>query len=505
MTSLEQFNPMKRTRIPAFVALLLGAWAVSVSAAGSGGGSEGVSEALRHARLLNQAFVEAVDKASPAVVVLVVEQRADRSSAGRDRDRQAAEARGAPEDYREWWRRQLEQSPMEESGSGIVIREDGHILTNTHVVKGADRITVRFKDGRRFPAVIVGIDQASEVAVIKIEGKGFPTARMGDSSKTRVGEFAIAIGAPFELDYSATFGHISALGRSEIFSQAEMIDQNFLQTDASINPGNSGGPLVNIEGEVIGINTIIRGIGTGVGFAIPSNFAMSVAEQLIEKGRYVRSWIGLEVTDFGEFPKMRDFTGGIHDGVIVIAVDPLGPAAASEIAAGDIIGRVDGRPVGNRNEMAQAVRSRSVGTNVTFEFIRLNAQTKPIPMSVSLKPGEFPDKIFRRARSRWPGGRPEASGCGLSIMDMTEKLARNYRLPLETGVVVTGIREELEPEFLGIGDIVTKIDGQRVTGVESFKRAAQNADLRKGVLIQYISDHPLRQDWERIEIISSND
>lgn len=497
---------MKRPRIPAFLALgFLASAAAAAGLAASGEGRAGVSDALRHARLLNQAFVEAVDKASPAVVVLVVEHRTEAPSTGRDRETTIRETRGAPGDYQEWWRRQLEQSPMEESGSGIVIREDGYILTNTHVVKGADKITVRFKDGRRFAAVVVGIDLQSEVAVVKIEGKGFATARMGDSSKTRVGEFAIAIGAPFELDYSATFGHISALGRSEIFSQAEMIDQDFLQTDASINPGNSGGPLINIEGEVIGINTIIRGIGTGVGFAIPSNFAMKVAGQLIEKGRYVRSWIGLEVTDFGEFPKMGEFTGGIRGGVIVIAVDPRGPVAGAELSAGDIIRRVAGKAVNNRTEMAQAVRSRKVGENVTFEFVRMNAQMKPVPMSASVKPGEFPERIFRRARSRWPGGRSEANGGGLFIKDMTEALARSYRLPLETGVVVTGLRNGLEPEFLGPGDIITKIGGHRVTGVESFNRAVSNVDLRRGVLIQYISDHPLRQDWQRIEIISSID
>jgi len=496
---------MKLARNLIFVALGLLGWVGGGLAAESSGRSADVSEALRHARLLNQAFVEAVDKASPAVVVLVVEHRSEHTTAGRDRGRPVRESRGAPEDYREWWRRQLEQSPIEGSGSGIVIREDGYILTNTHVVKGADKITVRFKDGRRYPATIRGIDPQSEVAVVKIEAKALVTAKIGDSSKTRVGEFAITIGAPFELDYSATFGHISALGRSEIFSQAEMIDQNFFQTDASINPGNSGGPLINIEGEVIGINTIIRGIGTGVGFAIPSNFAMKVAEQLIEKGRYVRSWIGLEVTDFGEFPKMSDFTGGVSDGVIVIAVDPLGPAAASELSAGDIIRRVASKPVNTRNEMARAVRGRSVGEDVTFEFIRLNAERKPIPMSAKLKPGEFPERIFRRARSRWPGGQAEANESGLSIMDMTEQLARSYRLPLETGVVITALQKGLDPEFLGPGDIVTKIDGHRVTGVESFLRAARNADLRKGVLIQYVSDHPLRQDWERVEIVSSID
>ncbi len=472
---------------------------------GMSGRAAEISEALRHARLLNQAFVEAVEKASPAVVVLVVEQKFEHPPI--DGDHGGGDGSGprrSPEDFREWWRRQLEQSPLEGRGSGIVVRQDGHILTNAHVVDGADKITVRFQDGRSFPAKVTGIDRRSEVAVVKIEGEGFPVARIGDSGKSRVGEMAIAIGAPFDLDYSATFGHISAKGRSEILNRAELMDQDFIQTDASINPGNSGGPLINIEGEVIGINTIIRGIGTGIGFAIPINLAMKVADQLIEQGRYVRSWIGVEVTDFREFPRMRDFSGGVSEGVIVIAIHPAGPAASSELSPGDIVTRVAGRRVSTREELIKAVRSRDVGSDVALEFIRVNEERKPVPMSLKLEPGEFPERVFRRSRSRWSGGRAEVSAKGISIVDLTDELAGSYRVPLETGVVVTDLKDVLEPEFLGPGDIVTKIDGRRVTGVESFKRAVEAADLRKGVVITYISDHPLRRDWRRMEIVVSH-
>ena len=459
-----------------------------------------ISEALRYARLLNQAFAKAVEKASPAVVVLVVEQGSGQPDSS---SREESELREIPRDLQEWWRRQLEDSPEQGRGSGIVIREDGYILTNAHVVRGAGKITAKFKDGRSFEAAVTGIDDRSEVAVVKIEGNGYPIAKIGNSSKVRAGEFAIAIGAPFDLDYSATFGHISAKGRSEILTQAELMDQDFIQTDASINPGNSGGPLVNIEGEVIGINTIIRGIGTGIGFAIPSNFAILVAEQLIEKGKFSRSWIGVEITDFNEFPRMRDFSGGIREGVIVMAVHPLGPAANSELSAGDIVTRVAGKKVTSKEALVKAVRSREIGSGVKVDFVRVDEEGRPAPLTVLLEPGEYPERIVRRARSRWTGGETESSAIGISIMDMTPELAKRYRLAQETGVVVTRLSDDLFLEFLGPGDVVTRIDGHRVTGVASFKRATKNADLKKGVVLTYISDHPLRQDWERMEIVTS--
>lgn len=461
------------------------------------------SEALRYARLLNQAFVEAAAKAAPSVAVIVVEQKF-RGGEAEARDGREGAPRSSREDFREWWRRQLEESPMEGRGSGVVIREDGYILTNAHVVDGAEKITARFKDGRSFAAEIVGVDRRSEVAVIKIDGGKLPAAPIGDSDATRVGEFAIAIGAPFELDYSVTFGHVSAVGRSEIVAVSELMDQNFIQTDASINPGNSGGPLVNIEGRVVGINTIIRGIGTGIGFAIPINFAMKVADELIEKGSYVRSWVGIEVTDFGEFPRMRDFSGGVKEGVIVVAVHPRGPAADSALEPGDIVTRVAGRAVTTRRELIAAVRGRDVGDAVAVEFIRINEEGKPAPMSLRLEPGVFPERVYRRARSRWSGGRSEASAKGIAIMDLTEEMAANYRAPLEAGVVLTDLDGDYDTEFLGPGDIITKIGGRRVTGVESFKRAVGDVDFSRGVVVKYISDHPLRRDWKRMEILASS-
>ena len=252
------------------------------------------------ARQLNQAFVEVTEKVSPAVVVITVITKPGANHFA-DLDQNPEDA--FPREFWRQFRRQAEEeSPPEREigqGSGVIIRENGFILTNRHVVDDAESIEVRLKDGRKFKAKVRGVDPQSDVAVIQIDASGLPVAKLADSSKTRVGEFAIAIGAPFQLDYSVTFGHVSAKSRGNVvpsYHGGAMLDQDFIQTDANINPGNSGGPLVNIEGEVIGINTLIRGFRTGIGFAIPSGLAREVADQIIANGKFTRAWLGVSKT-----------------------------------------------------------------------------------------------------------------------------------------------------------------------------------------------------------------
>ena len=238
-------------------------------------------------------------------------------------------------------------------GSGFVISEDGYILTNNHVVEDAEKITVRFKDSKSFTATVKGRDPQSDLAVIKIDAKGLTPAKMGDSDTTRVGEFVIAVGAPFALDYSVTIGHVSAKGRSVILDPVAG-DQDFIQTDASINPGNSGGPLVNLYGEVIGINSMIRGMNTGIGFAIPSNLAKQVMPRLMQDGKFTRARIGVvicglrEVQDYKLKRRDRGWRRGVR-----IAQD--GPAEKSDLKAGDIIVAVDGKPVKTARELKDEI------------------------------------------------------------------------------------------------------------------------------------------------------
>src|SRR6185503_5606750 len=261
------------------------------------------SAALDLARQLNQAFIEVADHVSPAVVVVKVAQKPSQLDLeGEDNplwDMLPPEFRRQLERQREKQRNKNDKSDespgskeppvFNGQGSGVVIRPEGYILTNRHVVDGAEKIKVKFNNGDEFDAEVRGVDPQSDLAVLKIDPKGrkLTAARLGDSEKTRVGEFAIAIGAPFELDYSVTFGHVSAKGRSRIINDPTM-DQDFIQTDANINPGNSGGPLVNIEGEVIGINTLIKGLRTGIGFAIPVNLVKEVSDKLIAHGKFTR-------------------------------------------------------------------------------------------------------------------------------------------------------------------------------------------------------------------------
>ena len=262
---------------------------------------------LEIAPQLKPAFIEVADNVSPAVVVVKIAHKPDYVELDEDNPLWELIPRQFRRQLEEQFEKRRQKRPAQQEpqydgqGSGVVIRENGYILTNRHVVEGADKIKVRFKDGREFDAQVRGVDPQSDIAVLKIDAENLTVAKLGDSSKTRVGEFAIAIGAPFELDYSVTFGHVSAKGRSHVIpsfgesSPGAWMDQDFIQTDASINPGNSGGPLVNIDGEVIGLNTLIRGLHTGIGFAIPSNLAKEVAEKLISDGKFTRAWLGVGI------------------------------------------------------------------------------------------------------------------------------------------------------------------------------------------------------------------
>src|SRR6185503_20157180 len=320
------------------------------------------SPALTLAHQLNDAFVEVAEKVSPSVVVIKLAHKPGSIDID-DEDNPfwefvPKEFRKQFEQERDKRRKRTEEAEppdrppvFDSQGSGVIIRDDGYILTNFHVVEDAEKIRVRLRDGRTFEGTVRGKDSRSDLAVIKINATNLPAAKLGDSAAVRVGEFAIAIGAPFELDYSVTFGHVSAKGRSRVvlsmgvMSPGAMMDQDFIQTDASINPGNSGGPLVNLYGEVIGINTAIRGIGTGIGFAVPSNIAKQVADHLIKDGKFTRSRIGIEIRDLRDDQESKPDFPGVEDGVVVRAVLADGPAAKSDLRAGDVVTAVDGRPV----------------------------------------------------------------------------------------------------------------------------------------------------------------
>jgi serine protease Do len=361
------------------------------------------SPALDLARQLNDAFVEVAEKVSPTVVVIRVAQKpgtTDLDDADNPFwDLMPKEFRKQFEEEREKRRRQAEEEErppgppvFNGQGSGVIIREDGFILTNFHVVEDAEKIRVRLLDGRSFEGIVHGKDARSDLAVIKINATNLPVAKLGDSAAVRVGEFAIAIGAPFRFDYSVTFGHVSAKGRSRVVpslgitSPGAMMDQDFIQTDASINPGNSGGPLVNIYGEVIGINTLIRGLDTGIGFAVPVNMAREVSEKLIKDGKFPRLWLGINIRGLREDEDAPETISGVEDGVLVTEIRSDGPARKSDLKPRDVITAVDGKSVGTASQFRNEIRGKKAGVAVTLDVVRQNK-----PIKIKVHPDTWPE------------------------------------------------------------------------------------------------------------------
>ncbi|HAC62810.1 MAG TPA: serine protease, partial [Cyanothece sp. UBA12306] len=280
------------------------------------------------------------------------------------------------------------------TGSGFILTEDGQLLTNAHVVEGAKQVKVTLKDGQVYQGEVLGVDKMTDVAVVKIEGTNLPTVKLGTADKLQPGEWAIAIGNPLGLDNTVTVGIISALGRSS--SEVGVPDKRvrFIQTDAAINPGNSGGPLLNSEGEVVGINTAIRADAQGLGFAIPIETAQRVAQQLFVKGKAEHPYLGIHmVTLNDELQKEINQEGKLkfrvtqNQGVLVIRVVNDSPAAQAGFEPGDVILKVGGEAVTTATDVQEQVELSSIGESLEVEVIR---QGNPKPIILSVLPGSFP-------------------------------------------------------------------------------------------------------------------
>ena len=260
--------------------------------------------------------------------------------------------------------------PMQSEGSGFIVRADGHIFTNHHVLEGAERIDVKLKDGREFQAKLIGTDEKTDVAVIKIDANNLPAVQLGDSEAVRVGQFAFAIGAPFKLDYTFTYGVISGKGRSKLIATGGYSISDYLQTDASINPGNSGGPLCDIDGKVIGMNTLINGLNRGLGFAIPINLANEIGQQLIAGQRIIRPWLGIRIETLGDDQSIRELFKGLDKGVVVRTIEADAPAYKSDLRPFDVITQVDGAPVASDTQLQREILKKKIGQNVDLTVWR---------------------------------------------------------------------------------------------------------------------------------------
>lgn len=425
------------------------------------------------ARQLNRAFIEVAEKASAAVVVVNVTEKPGAPSVDEFDDDGDSTSKQKPNAQK--------HEKTYGQGSGIVIRKDGYILTNNHVVQDAEKVEIKLRDGRSFSAAVQGQDPDSDLAVLKIEAPDLPVARLADSAKTRVGEFAIAIGAPFSLDYSVTFGHVSAKGRSNVvpdWDEGDTMDQDFIQTDANINPGNSGGPLLNIEGEVVGINTLIRGLHTGIGFAIPSNLAKEISDKLIADGKITRPWLGIKIHSVADDPDFHELFPAIERGIIVQSVLPGGPAARSGLQAADVITAIDGKPVETTQQLRDEVRRRNVGDLVSLDVARAGKN-----LQIKLKTQEQID-VVKIAGESAPAD-SAATSLGLTVHSVTRELAEHFGVKPVEGVIVVDVQKNspAEDNDIKAGDIITSINQQPLSNLRQFEDALKKADLKKGLLI----------------------
>jgi len=349
-------------------------------------------------------------------------------------------------------------------GSGVILRSDGYILTNNHVVHEASRIDVRLKNGKSFPATLVGADSATDLAMLKIDTRGLPEADFASSEKARVGQFVIAIGSPFGLDYTVTTGVLSAKGRGGIGANEI---EDYLQTDASINPGNSGGPLIDLQGQVLGINTMIVGRGSGIGFAIPSEIAQRVARQLIASGSVKRAWLGVSFQEIT--PELAAHFGGSFDGgALINAVVQGGPADKAGLQAGDVITAIGDQKISEGHDLLRTVLRHGVGERLRLD-VRRGEKTKKVTLVTGERPSED------SAQSQQQGVQDNAM-LGLALEGLTPKLRERFRYQGDGRVFIRDVRPGSDADRAGLrpGDIILQADRKAVRSVADVRTALQD-------------------------------
>jgi len=428
---------------------------------------------------LNNAFAKVFETVAPSVVIIEISKKNEISESSPLEDLFFQ----GPPDENNPRRNPGALRPVQSEGSGFIVRPDGYIFTNFHVVEGADKIEVKLRDGRNFPARVVGTDEKTDIAVVKIDAKDLPVVQLGDSDTVRVGQFAFAIGAPFKLDYTFTYGVVSGKGRSKLFQTGGYSISDYLQTDASINPGNSGGPLCDIDGKVIGMNTLINGMNRGLGFAIPINMAKEIGAELVAGHKIVRPWLGIRIETLGDDPAIRDLFKGTEKGVVVRTIEADAPASRSDLRPFDVITQVDGTPIETDSQLQHEILKKKIDQNVQLTVWR-KGQTIKVP----IKTGELPNEIARASNEPPRPAQPERQEVGkfgLQVQELTKDVAERLHLPVEKGVVVTDVEDNsiAAAQDLQREDVITEVDGKPVTNVQSFREALNKADPKRGVLL----------------------
>jgi serine protease Do len=379
--------------------------------------------------------------------------------------------------FNDFWERffggQIPNAPRRQRGlgSGFIIGSDGTIITNNHVVEGADKIVVTLSDGKSFDAKVVGTDPKSDIALVKIDApQPLKAVALGDSDQLEVGEWVMAIGNPFGLDHTVTIGIVSAKGRH---IGAGPYD-SFIQTDASINPGNSGGPLVNLRGEVVGINTAIfsqSGGNIGIGFAIPASLAKELVPQLKEKGRVVRGYLGVTIqkitSDIASSLGLKS-----ENGALVAGVAEGGPAERAGIKTGDVITEFNGKPIKDSSELPFEVARVAPGQTVQVKVLR---DGRPSTLSVTI--AEMKDNEVVAAASQ--------GDFGMTIQPLTPELAQSLGLEGTEGLVVSAVKPGSAADEAGImrGDVITEVNRRPVRTIDDYKREIKRAEDGKSILL----------------------
>jgi serine protease Do len=393
---------------------------------------------------------------------------------------------GGDEDqlFRQFFGRSFGNVPRERRekglGSGVIVSSDGYVLTNNHVVDGATDIEVTLHDKREFKAKVVGTDPRTDIAVLKIDGSGFPTLALADSSKVDVGDIVLAVGNPFGVGQTVTMGIVSATGRSGLgIEQVE----DFIQTDAPINPGNSGGALVDEDGHLIGINTAIvggSGQNAGIGFAVPVNMARHDMDQIVAHGKVEHAYLGVVPQDVN--PSLAKAFNTQTMGALVSEVSPDSPASHAGLKSGDIIQTVNGQPVENANQLRLRIGEMSAGAAVNLGVLR---DGKEISLSVPL--GEFPSTQERASNGRPGSRRGDSSGLpGVEVETLTPEMAREMQVSSQTkGVVVNNVNGDSKAAIAGLerGDVILQVNRRPVTNTSEFQQALSAASNGQPVLL----------------------
>ncbi len=363
-------------------------------------------------------------------------------------------------------------------GSGVIVSPDGYILTNNHVIDGASDVKVTFADKRQLEAKVIGADPKTDIAVLKVEGSGYPAITIGDSSKVQVGDYALAIGDPFGVGQTVTMGIVSAMNRGNLGIEDY---EDFIQTDAPINPGNSGGALVNDRGELIGINTAILSHGSGgnegIGFAVPVNLARDVMDQLMDHGKVNRAYLGIMVQDVT--PGIAKAMGlSEMKGVLIGDVTPSGPAQKSGLKRGDIILDVNGKPVADSRELRMGISMMKADATVKLRILRDGNQS-----DVNVTLGDLPgDQTQAKAEE----GASEEALQGVTVENLDAQTARQLGLPGATsGVVVTSISPSSPLVDAGLreGDVIQEVNHQPVKTVSQLEEAVRKAGKNPLLLV----------------------